>query len=207
MAASATNVLTILVIISGALGLPIEVDENPDNPIWIPNLRDSVITGPQSTSNLAITPSQYKIGDIVAELTASSGFSQSPDSDPNTDPAQNQPSGSSNNLDYEICKDPASKIILYPLDNFKSPENNRKQRPVTIRTEVFQFGRFDRGSGSGSFYSVKIEGSCCWETFNEVDFAGKMLRLCRGKYNSAILGRMAGNIKSLRPVNHFKKRF
>ena len=33
--------------------------------------------------------------------------------------------------------------------------------------------------------------------------SGRMLRLCRGKYKANILGRMANNIQSIRPVEHF----
>ena len=196
------KVVFLISLIASAKSWPIDVAENEPGNLWIPNLRDSVITGDDSRE--VPIPLNYKVGEVVAELTASSGFSKE-------SPAVHTPVPSSgvsgqNGLDYEICKDPGSKITMYHLDNFKVPENDRKRRPVTVRNEVFHLGRFDRGGkvNNSPFLSVKIEGKCCWETFTEVDFGGKMLRLCRGKYNSSILGRMAGNIRSLRPVDHFK---
>ena len=68
-------------------------------------------------------------------------------------------------------------------------------------TNYFQLGRFRRGPTPS--VSVVIEGTCCWENFARSDYKGKMLRLCKGKYNANILGKMAGNIRSLRPVKHF----
>ena len=93
------------------------------------------------------------------------------------------------------------------MDNFEWSPLETRLRPLMLTTEVYQLGRFDgkdRGQKYTSpFMSAEITGRCCWETFSEADYTGEMLRLCRGKYNSRTLGRMAGHIKSLRPVNHF----
>ena len=62
-------------------------------------------------------------------------------------------------------------------------------------------GRF--GLSSTSYQSLEIEGRCCWEAFTREAFQGRMLRLCRGKYSANILGKMANNIRSIRPVEHF----
>ena len=176
---------------------PIDVKESGN--LWIPNLRDTFITG-QPSASVAI-PTNYKIGDIVAEIDVSSGSNAPlPVNDDEED-------DTINNLDYERCNDPKAKLTLFPMDNFNYPGNDRRQRPVVLTTEVYQLGRFSgtkRGSSSPSpSLSLIIEGSCCWETFTLTDYRGKMLRLCKGKYNSNILGRMAGNIRSLRPVKHF----
>ena len=169
--------------------------------------------------NLALN--RYKIGDIVAEIEVSGGnIGSSEDNtledrvDVGTIPEYDLDNTFSNNAqlpnrrtDYERCRDPASKITLYHKDNFEWSPKSRTQRPLILSTEVYQLGRFDgkeRGQQySSPFMSVEIKGRCCWETFSESDYRGKMLRLCRGKYNSSTLGRMAGNIKSLRPVKHF----
>ena len=168
--------------------------------------------------NLALN--RYKIGDIVAEIEVSGGNIDSSEDnsledrvDVGTFPEYELDNTFSNTEppnrrnDYERCKDPASKITLYHKDNFEWSPQSRTQRPLILSTEVYQLGRFDgkeRGQQySSPFMSVEIKGKCCWETFSESDYRGKMLRLCRGKYNSSTLGRMAGNIKSLRPVKHF----
>lgn len=167
---------------------------------------------------------RYKIGDIVAEFEVSYGSDKSSGNnflegsgDADTILESEDDSRFSNKhrnvesnkrrTDYERCKDPTSKIILYYMDNFEWSPLRSRSRPLMLSTEVYQLGRFDgkdRGQQySSPFMSVEIKGKCCWETFSESDYRGRMLRLCRGKYNSNTLGRMAGNIKSLRPVNHF----
>ena len=169
--------------------------------------------------NLALN--RYKIGDIVAEIEVSGGNIDSSEEnlledrvDVDTIPEYELDNTFTNSAElpnrrnnYERCKDPASKITLYHKDNFEWSPQSRTQRPLILSTEVYQLGRFDgkeRGQQySSPFMSVEIKGKCCWETFSESDYRGKMLRLCRGKYNSSTLGRMAGNIKSLRPVKHF----
>ena len=174
---------------------------------------------PASRNNqLNLGFNRYKIGDIVAEIEVSGGGKVQPSQDNHLVDridVENVFSGKPNNEnsdtrrddDYKRCKDPASKITLYHMDNFEWNPSQLKSRPLTLSTEVYQLGRFDgkdRGQKNSSpFMSVEIKGKCCWETFFESDYRGKMLRLCRGKYNSSTLGRMAGNIKSLRPVNHF----
>ena len=163
--------------------------------------------------NLALN--RYKIGDVIAEIEVSGGNVKSSDSNflgsEDNDKLHNKPtqqeSQKRRNNNYERCNDPHSKIILYHMDNFEWSPANTRSRPLMLSTEVYQLGRFDgkdRGQQySSPFMSVEIKGKCCWETFSASDYRGKMLRLCRGRYNSSTLGRMAGNIKSLRPVNHF----
>ena len=184
---------------------------------------------PLFNNQLNLAFNRYKIGDIIAEIEVSGGSVASSDDNflPDTSTARpcigpcKRPHQSANRIssnldsisqrrndDYQRCKDPASRITLYYADNFKVPPGSRlHSRPLTLSTEVYQLGRFDgkdRGqSYSSPFMSVEVKGKCCWETFSESDYRGKMLRLCRGKYNSNTLGRMAGNIKSLRPVKHF----
>ena len=172
--------------------------------------------------NLALN--RYKLGDIVAEIEVSGGSVASSednfledtkdtvtileyeDNNPFHNKPRNEESTNRRN-NYQRCKDPASKITLYYKDNFEWSPSQRRTRPLVLSTEVYQLGRFDgkdRGQQySSPFMSVDIKGKCCWETFSESDYNGKMLRLCRGKYSSSTLGRMAGNIKSLRPVKHF----
>lgn len=40
--------------------------------------------------------------------------------------------------DYERCRDPRSKISLFPLDNFDYPGNDPSQRPLVLSKEVYQ---------------------------------------------------------------------
>jgi len=197
-------------------------EKNIPGNLWIPNLSRENGNQPASYNNqLNLALNRYKIGDIVAEIEVSGGNIDSSEDnsledrvDVGTFPEYELDNTFSNNAeppnrrnDYERCKDPASKITLYHKDNFEWSPQSRTQRPLILSTEVYQLGRFDgkeRGQQySSPFMSVEIKGKCCWETFSESDYRGKMLRLCRGKYNSSTLGRMAGNIKSLRPVKHF----
>ena len=174
-----------------------------------------------STNHLNLALGDYKIGDVVTELVVSGGKVKSSENnlvegsgkehDGHAHDFNRRRFGSNTkqNNDYERCNDPSSKIVLYHMDNFEwaPSQQTRSSRPLVLMTEVYQLGRFDgkdRGQeNSTPFMSVEIRGRCCWETFSEPDYRGKMLRLCRGKYNSYVLGRMAGNIKSLRPVKHF----
>ena len=185
------------------------------------NCRNDNSNQPASYNNqLNLELSRYKIGDIIAEIEVSHGGVQSSENDlfkgsedVNTildhedDNRFNDAELMKRRDDYERCKDPISKIFLYYMDNFEWSPLQSRSRPLMLSTEVYQLGRFDgkdRGQQNSSpFMSVEIKGKCCWETFSESDYRGRMLRLCRGKYNSNTLGRMAGNIKSLRPVNHF----
>jgi len=187
--------------------------------LWIPNVRTDNGNQPASRNNqLNLEFNRYKIGDIVAEFEVSGGSNTQSSQDNfledriDVDNTFNHQPNDEDSIkrrddDYERCKDPASKITLYHKDNFELTPSQTRSRPLTLSTEVYQLGRFDgkdRGQKNSSpFMSVEIKGKCCWETFSESDYRGKMLRLCRGKYNSSTLGRMAGNIKSLRPVKHF----
>lgn len=54
--------------------------------------------------------------------------------------------------------------------------------------------------------SVVVTGKkCCWEMYDRVNYSGKMLKLCPGKYFAEDLEGFAENVRSLRPVNHFKR--
>ena len=105
--------------------------------------------------------------------------------------------------DYKPCLDPESRAILYPLDNFDWDRSDLNQRPLNMRTEARKLisGRFAKGSVS--YQSISVQGRCCWEIFSKQGFKGRKLRLCRGKYNANILGSLANNIRSVRPVEHF----
>merc|ERR1712241_886242 len=117
--------------------------------IWIPNVRDTFITG-QGTPSVAI-PSNYNIGDVVAEFDVGTGTGPAPDV------IEDYGDGDDS---YERCEDPKSKITLFPLDNFDYPGNDLRKRPLTLSKEVFQLGRFRRGPTPT--LSVVVEGSCCW---------------------------------------------
>ena len=89
------------------------------------------------------------------------------------------------------------------LDNFIWNTGDLTQRPLNLRTEARKLssGRFTRNSAS--YQSIAVQGRCCWELFSRSAFKGRKLRLCRGKYNANILGSLANNIMSIRPVEHF----
>ena len=54
--------------------------------------------------------------------------------------------------------------------------------------------------------SVVVRGKkCCWEMFERVGYTGKMLRLCPGKYGAEDLGSFAKKVRSMRPVDHFRR--
>ena len=46
---------------------------------------------------------------------------------------------------------------------------------------------------------------CCWEMFDRVGYSGKMLRLCPGKYGQEDIGNFAERVRSMRPVDHFRR--
>merc|ERR1719220_3249455 len=159
--------------------------QTEDQDVWIPNLRGLPIG---------------RDGEIVAEFEiASSPIRQDVDDD-YEDIYQRLGKD-----EYEPCVDPDSSVTLYPLDSFQWNARNF-QRPLTLKTEARKLtsGRFStRNSntgGSSSYQSVVIEGRCCWEAFSRASFRGRMLRLCRGKYSANILGNLANNIQSIRPV-------
>ena len=122
----------------------------------------------------------------------------------NIDPDEEYYTSESNDDDnYKPCLDPESKATLYPLDNFDWNGSDLTQRPLNLRTEARRLssGRFTRNSVS--YQSIEIKGRCCWEAFSRPGFRGRKLRLCRGKFNSNILGSLSNNILSIRPVEHF----
>jgi hypothetical protein len=153
--------------------------------VWMPNLRGIPLG---------------REGEIVAEFEIASSLIRN---DANEDDLGLRRGGGD---DYDPCLDPASRAILYPQDNFEWLSNDF-QRPLPLRGAVQNLaGRFSirRSDGSiGSYQSLEIQGRCCWETFSRPRFQGRMLRLCRGKYRANVLGNLADNIQSIRPVEHF----
>jgi len=188
----------LLLLALGVGSSPLEASRSDDSGnLWIPNVRDTFITGENSPS--VSIPTNYKLGEVVAEFDV--GLDVGGPVDNSFDGDYDYDDGKAEDDNYSPCRDPKSKITLFPLDNFNYPGNDPRQRPLELTKEVFQLGRFRRGPTPS--VSVVIEGTCCWENFARSDYKGKMLRLCKGKYNANILGKMAGNIRSLRPVKHF----
>jgi len=172
--------LSINIMSSEAFSVPSMLD---DDDVWMPNLRGLPIG---------------REGEIVAEFEVASSPIRNGADDDYEDIYQRI---GNKEDDHKPCVDPDSRAILYPLDNFKWNESNF-QRPLALKstTRRLNSGRF---GPTTSYQSLEIEGRCCWEAFTREAFQGRMLRLCRGKYSANILGRMANNIRSIRPVEHF----
>ena len=118
-----------------------------------------------------------------------------------------------------ICRNAETSIELFREDGFSGHE-------VTLEAEtpiVGIFGIDFRYKTSGPKLnpdfdqryapllckisrSVVVRGKkCCWEMFERVGYTGKMLRLCPGKYGAEDLGSFAKKVRSMRPVDHFRR--
>ena len=63
-----------------------------------------------------------------------------------------------------------------------------------------------RGQNQPDFRSAVVRGAkCCWEMFERAGYSGKMLSLCPGKYGADDLGAFAERVRSMRPVDHFRR--
>ena len=147
-----------------------------------------------------VSKNQNHISTSILSQVASSPIKNENDED---DINQRLDNNQNEDTNYKPCLDPESKATLYPLDNFDWNGSDLTQRPLNLRTEARRLssGRFTRNSVS--YQSIEIKGRCCWEAFSRPGFRGRKLRLCRGKFNSNILGSLSNNILSIRPVEHF----
>jgi len=161
--------------------------ELSDQNVWIPELRGIPIG---------------KRGETVAEFNVKTPDSKIPTATPEVTrrkesnrirrrrPSYSTVAAKAANL----CRDAETSIELFREDGFSGHE-------VTLEAETPIVGIFGI-----DFRSVVVRGKkCCWEMFDRVGYSGKMLRLCPGKYGQEDIGNFAERVRSMRPVDHFRR--
>ena len=80
----------------------------------------------------------YLLGEVVAEFDVGTNVGGPVDNSFDGDYDYDDDDGKAEDDNYSPCRDPKSKITLFPLDNFNYPGNDPRQRPLELTKEVFQ---------------------------------------------------------------------